>query len=152
MKKKSKVGPKVDPYFEGVVGKLIDRLVGLEKKMDVVIAQTAAHKGGGSQQQGKPEEPPRRERQLYEAICADCHKICEVPFRPTEARPVYCKQCFARRKSGGLPHVMPILTPVSVPVKPASKLSAAALSAAAVPAPAPKKAKKASAKKAKKKR
>lgn len=31
---------------------------------------------------------------LYKATCSECHKACEVPFRPTGAKPVYCKECF----------------------------------------------------------
>lgn len=45
----------------------------------------------------------RRERTLYQAVCADCRKNCEVPFKPTEERPVYCKECFAIRKAGHSP-------------------------------------------------
>lgn len=42
----------------------------------------------------------RREKILYKAICADCHKDCEIPFKPTGERPVYCKECFSKRKAG----------------------------------------------------
>lgn len=41
----------------------------------------------------------RRERLLHKAICADCSLDCEVPIKPTEGRPVYCKACFVLRKS-----------------------------------------------------
>ncbi len=37
-------------------------------------------------------------RQMYKAICADCGKECEVPFKPTEGRPVYCKECWAKHR------------------------------------------------------
>lgn len=39
------------------------------------------------------------QRELYDAICANCGKPCRVPFRPTEGRPVYCAECFARMKA-----------------------------------------------------
>jgi len=32
--------------------------------------------------------------QMHEAICADCGRDCEVPFKPTGSRPVYCSDCF----------------------------------------------------------
>ena len=127
MKKRSKskrlsAVPRVDPYLEGLMAKLLERLAGLEKKMDAVIAQTKMVQSPAVNQ------PPRRDRVLYEAICADCHKVCEVPFRPTEVRPVYCKECFAKRKAGGagVPNRpgMPVLTPVAMPPKPVSKLAA----------------------------
>ena len=115
---KSKAVPKVDPYLEGLMAKLLERLAALEKKMDTVIAQTA----GKSEPQAP--QPPRRDRQLYEAICADCHNICEVPFKPSEDRPVYCKKCFAKRKAGASGKPYPVLTPVAMPAKAASKLGA----------------------------
>jgi CxxC-x17-CxxC domain-containing protein len=34
----------------------------------------------------------------YKAVCADCGKECEVPFKPAENRPVYCQLCWAKRK------------------------------------------------------
>lgn len=42
----------------------------------------------------------RRERILHKAVCADCHQDCEIPFKPTGERPVYCKECFSKRKAG----------------------------------------------------
>ncbi|MCK5044891.1 hypothetical protein KAR26_04170 [Candidatus Parcubacteria bacterium] len=40
-----------------------------------------------------------RERpQMHEAICADCGKRCEVPFKPTGDKPVYCSQCFSNHR------------------------------------------------------
>lgn len=38
-------------------------------------------------------------RQTFRATCATCGASCEVPFRPTGERPVYCRDCFA--KAGG---------------------------------------------------
>ena len=40
----------------------------------------------------------RREKVLHKAVCADCHQNCEIPFKPTGDRPVYCKKCFSKRK------------------------------------------------------
>lgn len=40
-----------------------------------------------------------KERPMYEAICADCKQECSIPFKPTGDRPVYCKDCFSRRKN-----------------------------------------------------
>ena len=45
-----------------------------------------------------------RERpQMHEATCSACGKRCEVPFRPTGQKPVYCNECFrnSERGSGG---------------------------------------------------
>lgn len=37
-------------------------------------------------------------RKMFAAVCADCGKECLVPFEPRGDRPVYCSDCFARRK------------------------------------------------------
>jgi len=39
-----------------------------------------------------------RPREMHKAICADCKAECEVPFKPTGERPVYCRDCFAKHK------------------------------------------------------
>src|SRR5579859_7155484 len=37
---------------------------------------------------------------MHKATCANCGKICEVPFRPTGSKPVFCKDCFNNNESG----------------------------------------------------
>src|SRR3990167_11041000 len=39
----------------------------------------------------------RSDRPMFKAICSNCGKECEVPFRPTGAKPVYCSECFEKR-------------------------------------------------------
>ena len=59
------------------------------------------YKGGNDKKQfGGP-------KQMFSAICADCRKPCQVPFRPSGDKPIYCKDCFIKRKepqqsSGGV--------------------------------------------------
>ena len=40
----------------------------------------------------------RGSREMNKSVCADCGKECEVPFRPTGDRPVYCQECFVKRR------------------------------------------------------
>jgi len=35
-------------------------------------------------------------RQMFPATCADCGKQTEVPFEPTDGRPVYCSDCYRK--------------------------------------------------------
>lgn len=37
-------------------------------------------------------------REMFDAICADCGKSCKVPFQPRDDRPVYCSDCFANNR------------------------------------------------------
>jgi len=34
------------------------------------------------------------DRPMYKAVCASCGQDCDVPFRPSGDRPVYCSRCF----------------------------------------------------------
>ncbi|MBU1197445.1 hypothetical protein KJ765_02930 [Candidatus Micrarchaeota archaeon] len=40
----------------------------------------------------------RGPRTMHKAVCSDCGKECDVPFEPTEGRPVYCRDCFQKHK------------------------------------------------------
>src|SRR4030042_2735063 len=52
---------------------------------------------GGSRFGGRGEGGGRRE--MFKTVCSNCGKDCEVPFRPTSGKPVYCSDCF--EKMGG---------------------------------------------------
>lgn len=39
------------------------------------------------------------DRPMHQAICSKCNKECEVPFRPTGSRPVFCKDCFQNNRA-----------------------------------------------------
>ena len=40
----------------------------------------------------------RSQQQMYPAVCAECGKETEVPFKPREGRPVYCSDCYSKVK------------------------------------------------------
>jgi CxxC-x17-CxxC domain-containing protein len=48
--------------------------------------------GGGSRgfSGGRP--------QMHQAVCSDCGNECEVPFRPSGDKPVYCNNCFGKHR------------------------------------------------------
>lgn len=84
--------------------KVRQQLTFLDKKVDTLIAQLSKAPALPShpQRQAMPGQAPAfRERQMHKAVCADCSKECEVPFRPTGERPVYCRECFAKRRQAG---------------------------------------------------
>jgi CxxC-x17-CxxC domain-containing protein len=37
-------------------------------------------------------------RQLHTVTCSECHKETQVPFEPSEGRPVFCRECYSRQK------------------------------------------------------
>ena len=40
----------------------------------------------------------RAPREMHKVVCSECKKECEVPFKPTEGKPVYCRECFQKRR------------------------------------------------------
>ncbi|MBN2096575.1 hypothetical protein JW752_04250 [Candidatus Peregrinibacteria bacterium] len=47
----------------------------------------------GGRDRGRPE--------MHRATCSECGKPCEVPFKPTGDKPVYCDSCFGGAKESG---------------------------------------------------
>ena len=52
--------------------------------------------GGRNSGGGRRDDRPR---EMFKTVCSNCGKDCEVPFRPTTGKPVYCSDCF--EKVGG---------------------------------------------------
>lgn len=38
----------------------------------------------------------RGERQMFDAVCSECGRPCQVPFEPRNDRPIYCSDCFRK--------------------------------------------------------
>ena len=38
----------------------------------------------------------RKEVEMTKVICSSCGIECEVPFKPTSSKPVYCSNCYVR--------------------------------------------------------
>ncbi len=103
--------PQDDPGVISLINKIEQRFSAIEKKLDILIGQSSKSPFEKNYSQ-KPfqrfdhSRHHERERQGYgprertytRVICADCSKECEIPFKPSGDRPVYCKECFAKRK------------------------------------------------------
>ena len=99
----------------GLINKVQQQLSAMEKKLDILISQSSKRPFEKSYSQ-KPfrrfnhsHRPDRarqgdgpRERTFTRVTCADCKKECEIPFKPSGDRPVYCKECFSKRRKGSL--------------------------------------------------
>jgi len=114
LKRKGRPQPEyIEPDIVGIIIKIQQQLTFLDKKIDTLIGQASTRPAEERHQprqfqhfdrvnrQGEARQANNyRERTLHKAICADCNKECEVPFRPSGGRPVYCKECFSKRKAG----------------------------------------------------
>jgi len=39
------------------------------------------------------------DREMFDAVCDECHQPCKLPFKPDGVRKVFCKECFYQRKA-----------------------------------------------------
>jgi CxxC-x17-CxxC domain-containing protein len=62
-------------------------------------------RGNGDSNPGRSDEREFRKRDfgrdserpgMHKATCDECGKPCEVPFRPTGDKPIYCRNCFKK--------------------------------------------------------
>ena len=42
-----------------------------------------------------------RPREMFKTTCSNCGRECEVPFKPTGAKPVFCNDCFRAQNGSG---------------------------------------------------
>ncbi len=112
-----------------LVNKIQAQLIAVEMKIDTLIGRAM----GAPRPSPKPPVNNKPERPTYKAICADCRKECTIPFKPSGDRPVYCQDCFSRRKvmrlSGMKIEEKPPQASVEPPPVPAKKKKAAAVKA-----------------------
>jgi CxxC-x17-CxxC domain-containing protein len=59
--------------------------------------------GGRSNFGGNRGDGDRREVSMHKAICDKCHKSCEVPFKPSNDKPIYCNDCFGDKRENEVP-------------------------------------------------
>ena len=41
------------------------------------------------------------DREMFQATCSGCGKSCQVPFRPSSGKPVFCDECFTKQRNDG---------------------------------------------------
>ncbi|WP_255492725.1 CxxC-x17-CxxC domain-containing protein [Candidatus Nitrosotalea sp. TS] len=39
------------------------------------------------------------DREMHPAVCSDCKKETQVPFKPLEGKPVYCRECLPKHRT-----------------------------------------------------
>lgn len=56
--------------------------------------------GGGKYRGGDFRRRDSVPREMHRAVCDECGNNCEVPFRPSKDKPIYCSECFERKEGG----------------------------------------------------
>lgn len=54
--------------------------------------------GGGFERRSFNDRGSRGPAQMHQAVCDNCRKECEVPFRPTSGKPIFCSSCFENNR------------------------------------------------------
>jgi len=54
--------------------------------------------GGGFGDRGRRKPSFGGPKIMHSAICSSCGQSCEVPFRPTGEKPVFCSNCFGEQR------------------------------------------------------
>ena len=63
-------------------------------------SRDSGRSGGRGGPRGRSDRGGRgSNKDMHTVKCDGCGSRCEVPFKPTEGKPVYCSDCF--RKNGG---------------------------------------------------
>jgi CxxC-x17-CxxC domain-containing protein len=57
-------------------------------------------KRGGRDFKRRDFDRPQVAQAMHQAICSNCGKTCEVPFKPNGTRPVFCRECFQANRTG----------------------------------------------------
>lgn len=52
--------------------------------------------GGGFKKRDFNDRGSRGPAEMHQAVCDKCGKDCQVPFRPTQGKPVFCSNCFEK--------------------------------------------------------
>ena len=56
--------------------------------------------GGGRHGGGDFRRRDSGRREMHKAVCDECGESCEVPFRPSRDKPIYCSNCFEKKDGG----------------------------------------------------
>src|SRR5208282_6091650 len=79
------------------INKIQALLIMLDKKVDALMRRPVTEAKPALNVPARPADH-NHGRTMHKAICADCKKECSLPFKPSGDRPVYCQDCFSRRK------------------------------------------------------
>lgn len=75
---------------------------------DMAYFNRGGNGGGGfrdNRNSGRPSfgGGDRDRSQMFQTVCSECGRDCEVPFRPNGSKPVFCSSCFEAQGNGGRP-------------------------------------------------
>ena len=77
--------------------------INMEKEKSTSFKEFSKNrKVSGRRSEGRRSDRNRRSRQNVEmtkVTCSACKAKCEVPFKPTSSKPIYCNDCFTKKSN-----------------------------------------------------
>ena len=109
IKRKESLSPlKIEADAVVLMNKIQQQLISLEQKIDTLNNRSQENLSKEKhfskpfdrfhRYSNRKQDNMSRKRNFTNAVCADCNKKCEVPFKPIGNRPVYCEECFSKHK------------------------------------------------------
>lgn len=108
----SRQSSKPEADAASAISRLERQLGNIEKKVDLILEFLSAsslqkrHIAGSSNRfdrlsryGGSHPKDIYGERNYTKIICSICKKECEVPFKPREGKPAYCRECLPKNSS-----------------------------------------------------
>lgn len=68
-----------------------------EGKSRDFISGAKSDRRGGPGRRGGSDHKTRRDMQPTKVTCSSCNQECEVPFKPTSNKPLFCTECFSKK-------------------------------------------------------
>ncbi|MGQ9539004.1 MAG: CxxC-x17-CxxC domain-containing protein [Candidatus Bathycorpusculaceae bacterium] len=65
----------------------------------MVVVQDCFYRAVFAQYKLKELKGEMSDKEMHKAVCSDCGAECEVPFVPDPSRPVYCRECWMKRRN-----------------------------------------------------
>jgi len=86
-----------------VLARIEAKIIALDKKMDALMMRSSPKpmERERSSYSGRRHDFHQQDKAMHKAVCSECGQACEIPFKPSGDRPVFCSECFARQQGEG---------------------------------------------------
>jgi len=86
-----------------VLARIEAQIIALDKKVEALMMRSSPQpmERERSSYSSRGYDPHQKGKAMHKAVCSECGQACEIPFKPSGDRPVFCSQCFAQHQNEG---------------------------------------------------